>query len=240
MPKHKPQLLIIFLAIILILVSAISCSTYPVGKSAESSSTNHPPVISTIAGALEWKPGQEGIIRCPVSNPDNDAITFVWSAENGTIKGEGEQVTWVAPDAEGEYAITVKVVDGRGGEATATRKFKVTTNPYGNIEPDKTIYLKFNLPSNDIVKESRRVRIWTTSIIECIPQNGDLEQLTFKWTAHEGKLAANNLEAGKADSVGWIAPGQAGKYTVSVIVTDNNGNEGMGEVEFDVLCCSQQ
>jgi len=238
--NHKHELLIIFLAGISILVSIVSCNTSPVGQPSDSNPADHTPVITTIAGALEWKPSQEGVLRCPVSNPENDALTFLWSAEKGTIKGEGEQVTWTAPDTEGEYSITVKVSNSKGAAASATRKFKVTNNPYGNIEPDKTIYLKINLPSKDIVKESRRVRIWTTSIIQCIPQNSDLEQLTFKWTVHEGRLAANNLDAGTADSVGWIAPGVKGNYTVSVLVTDQNGNEASGQVEFDVFCCGSE
>ncbi|MDD5312497.1 MAG: hypothetical protein PHO26_05615 [Dehalococcoidia bacterium] len=238
--KHKHKLLIIFLAGASILFSIMSCNTVPSGQPSDSNPADHTPVISTIAGALEWKPGQEGVLRCPVSNPDKDVLTFVWSAENGTIKGDGEEVTWIAPDTEGEYAVTVKVSNSKGAEATATRKFKVTNNPYGNIEPDKTIYLKINLPSKEVVKESRRVRIWTTSIIQCVPQNSDLEQLTFKWTAHEGRLAANNLNAGTADSVGWIAPGVKGNYTVSVFVTDKTGNEASGQVEFDVFCCGSE
>ena len=149
------------------------------------------------------------------------------------------QVTWVTPDALGEYAITVRATDGKGGEATTTRSFKVVTNPYGNDQPDTTIYLKFTLPSTSMVTESRHPRIWTTSEIQCAVQNRDDSELTYKWSSPVGKLNGNGIAEGKASRVGWIAPGVAGVYTVAVTVTDKAGNESKGEVSFDVFCCKE-
>ena len=51
---------------------------------------------------------------------------------------------------------------------------------------------------------------------------------------------ADTLDEGTASRVGWIAPGQKGQYKIAVIVTDKNGNQARGEVNMEVLCCSDQ
>ena len=222
---------------ILVSALALSCSTQPQEQIAPSPPVNHPPIIDGIASALEWKPSSEGKLLCAATDQDGDALTYTWSAEKGTIKGNGSEAIWIAPDAIGEYEVTVNVTDNKGGEATATKKFKVVVNPYGGEEPDKTIYFRLSLPSSEVVTESRRVRILTTSVVECIPQNRELSQLNFKWITDGGRLMAPDLASGKANSVGWIAPGVAGKFTLTLIVTDESGNEAKGEVNFDVFCC---
>ena len=231
------RLSLIIVSIILISSIVLSCSAPPPKQPAASKPVNHAPVINAIAGALEWKPSSEGKLLCAVTDQDSDTLTYAWSVEKGTIKGSSNEVIWSTPDTIGEYEVMVKVTDGKGGEATTIKKFKVVANPYGNDEPDKTIYLKLNLPSSDQVRESQRVRVWTTSIIECVPQNRELIQLSFKWITNGGKLMAKDLASGKANSVGWISPGAAGKFTVTVTATDNTGNEARGEVTFDVFCC---
>lgn len=198
---------------------------------------NSAPVIVSIIGVSELKPSAEGILTCDVSDPDGDKLIYIWSTENGTIKGEGNQVIWVTPETTGDYAITVSVSDGKGGEATTSKRFKVVTNPYGNDSPDTTIYLKFVMPSEKTVQETRRVRTWTTWEIQCIVQDIDADELTYEWSSPVGKLNGNGLAEGKASRTGWTTPGVAGTYTVSVTITDKTGNKAKGEVTFETLCC---
>ena len=230
---------VVVTVIVSVLSVIVSCtSSLPTAKSiSPADSQNSPPKVVDIVGIREWKPLQEGTLICASEDAAN--LKYSWSAEQGTIKGEGKQVTWIAPNAPGNYDITVQVSNPRGKETTFRKSFKVTTNPYNNDTPDKTIYLQLTLPSSAVITEKAHPRIWTTSEIECVVTGANESDLTYRWSAPTGKLAGNGLADGKAKRVGWIAPGVGGLYKVSVVVTDMNGNEANGEVNFDVYCCKE-
>lgn len=85
---------------------------------------NHPPVITelTIDGnppeeenrAREWT---TKTIQCIADDPDDDKLNYLWKATGGKIVGAGNTVGWIAPNVNGEYTVTVIVIDGRGGQA---------------------------------------------------------------------------------------------------------------------------
>ena len=80
---------------------------------------NQPPVIDSLTSEFEQvRKAMATAIECTASDPDEDELNYTWSARWGNITGEGPVVTWVSPNAFGEYTITVTVNDGRGGEAT--------------------------------------------------------------------------------------------------------------------------
>jgi len=193
--------------------------------------------ITDIVGKREWKPSEENTLICAAEDPRGGELAYTWSAEKGSIKGEGKTVSWTAPDTLGEYGITVKVVSSTGGDITFSKKFKVTDDPYHNNTPDKTIYLHLTLPSANLVSKSGRLRIFTTAEIQCVVDGVDPADLTYTWTAPAGKMLGNNIASGKDSKIGWIAPGQGGFYTVNVLVTDKSGKQASGEVVFEALCC---
>ncbi len=215
-----------------------SCAVQPTSTGPATSRASTPTALKVlgIIGISEIKPSTADNLTCVTSNDTANDLTYTWTAADGTIQGNGRQVIWLAPEALGDYAISVKVSSG-GQEDTFSRNIKVTTNPFNNDQPDTTIYLKFTLPSRDTISQSGRMRIWTTQEIQCVVDGSNPADLTYTWTAPTGKLAGNGLSEGKADRVGWIAPGQAGQYKVSVLVTDKWGNSAHGEVDFDIYCC---
>jgi hypothetical protein len=193
------------------------------------------PEIRNILGLREWNPSVESTLLCAASDPDGNPLTYTWTAENGTIKGEGQKVIWVPPGEIGEYGITVKVTNGKGGEASFSKKFAVVNPPPPPV--DNTIYLKMTPPETNVVTASGRVRALFTSEIQCVVPDGNLSDFTYTWAANAGKLMADGLSEGKASRVGWLAPGQGGQYVVGVLVTDKAGNKAIGEVTYEVLCC---
>jgi len=194
------------------------------------------PVIRNIAGLSEWNPNVESALSCAVSDPEGNPLTFTWTAEKGIIKGEGQKVSWVPPNEIGEYEITVKVTNGKGGEASFSKRFSVV-NP-APPEPDKTIYLKLSIPSANPVIAQGRIRSFFTAEIQCDVEGRDPAELTYTWAAGGGKLVGIGLNEGRASRVGWIAPqGGEEKYKVYVLVADKAGNQAVGEVDFEVLCC---
>jgi hypothetical protein len=55
-----------------------------------------------------------------VSDPNNDNITFSWSANDGQIIGSDDIGDWLAPANAGIYTVQLMVSDGRGGSASAS------------------------------------------------------------------------------------------------------------------------
>jgi len=195
------------------------------------------PEIMNILGLPEWNPGKENTLLCAARDPDGNPLTYSWTAENGTIKtieGDGQKVIWLPPDTIGEYEISVKVNNGKGGEASFSKKFKVIP---AVEEPDKTIYLKMIVPSKNVVSVNSRIRAAFTTEIQCEIEGADPANLTYNWGATGGKLIADGLEEGTASRVGWLAPGQGGFNKIAVLVQDKAGNQALGEVNVEVLCC---
>lgn len=171
------------------------------------------------------------------SDPDGDKLSYTWMADNGTLSGEGDAVSWTSPGEMGKYKITVIVKDGRGGEAHGTKDVKVIVNADGSLTPDPPVVLKMSIPSSEIAAASKRVYIWTSSPIECVVTGADSKDLKFAWTASNGRLQGKGLNEGAANKVTWMAPGVGGDFTVDVVAADSRGNQVTGTVKFKVYCC---
>jgi hypothetical protein len=204
---------------------------------------NRPPLIQSMYGSANWEPLTDGDFTCVASDPDNDKLTYTWTADNGTIRGNGASAIWTSPSSTGKYNIRVTVSDGQGNEAKAAQEVRVLTNADGSISGDAPVVLKMPFPSKEIVSGSQRMRIWTAYTIECIVDSPDAKNLKYSWTAASGRFQAAkglSLEGGTASKVIWIAPGAGGDYTVNVTVTDSSGNEAKGQVNFKVICCTTE
>lgn len=194
------------------------------------------PEVINIVGIQTWTTGKESTLLCAARDSDGNQLTYIWTAENGTIKGDGQKVTWVPPNTAGDYEISVKVSNGKGGEASFSKRFTVADPP--QPEADKTIYLKLSIPSQNVVSAEGRIRSFFTAEIQCDVQGQDPADLTYTWTASGGKLMGTGLSEGKASRVGWIAPqGGQERHKITVMVSDKSGNQAFGEVNFEVLCC---
>lgn len=75
-----------------------------------------PQILSLVAAPDTVLPDEQSTITCLASDPDGDALSYSWRATDGNIIGVGATVTWIAPDREGEFTITVIVDDGKGGQ----------------------------------------------------------------------------------------------------------------------------
>jgi hypothetical protein len=221
-----------------ILFTACTCSAPPVKPKPVSPPPPgvSQPEIMNIIGVQKWNPGKENTLLCAARDPDGNQLTYIWTAENGTIKGSGEKVIWLPPDTIGDYEISVKVNNGKGGEASFSKRFTVTNPP--PPEPDKTVYLRMSVPSQNVATAEGRIRSFNTAEIQCDVEGRDPTELTYTWVAYGGRLHADGLSEGKASRVGWDAPqGGQDRYKVTVLVADKEGNQATGEVNFEVLCC---
>jgi hypothetical protein len=220
-----------FIISLLISVLVTACCTAPVPIQ----KTNSSPVIESISFPQDDFARQDCQITCQASDPDGDNLQYEWSADNGTITGDGANIMWISPDSMGNYNVSVKVRDGKGGEAIQDISIRVLTNADGTTtEP---ITLKISLPSSAVVSERRTVKVGTMTKIACDPANGAGDKFSYTWTASGGKLKGKGIDEKTASSVYWTAPPAVDLYTVTVLMTDSEGHEAKGEVVFDVFCC---
>jgi hypothetical protein len=117
--------------------------------------TQQPVVSSVTAEPAELQPEETSTITCDASDPDGDELSYAWSASGGTISGAGKTVTWKAPAATGEFLITVKVNDGKGGKAEGVCRIVVgipETTAILNPIPEESGSIYYD---GDIVPEFR-------------------------------------------------------------------------------------
>jgi hypothetical protein len=103
--------------------------------------SNHQPAIISLG------PEPEGVlplgscqISCHATDPDDDELSYNWSASGGGITGEGATVTWTAPNSEGSYNVTVTVTDGCGGEAMNQVTITVSYQSSGPADRVEVVY----------------------------------------------------------------------------------------------------
>lgn len=178
---------------------------------------NEPPVISSLT-ASEEQIAPAGIcqVECIASDPDEDELSYIWSASGGNIDGEGSVVTWIAPDETGDYTITVDVSDGRDGEATTQLIISV---------------VEINHPPviTSLTADPSPVREGKTCSLECIASDPDGDELSYSWSATRGGIS------GQGDTVTWTAPNTCGTYVITVTVADGRGGEVSEELEVEVI-----
>ena len=195
------------------LVVALTLCTILLSSCAE---PNNDPTISSLQAEEDpVTPSGSREVECVASDPDGDSLTYTWSATAGTFSGTGPITTWMAPDIPGTYAITVKVTDGRGGEATMQLTVDVLVNHPPVIE--------------SLTAEPSPVKQGKTSTIECVASDPDGDELSYLWSAARGNIS------GQGSAVTWTAPNTCGSYVITVTVADSRGGEASEELEIKVI-----
>ncbi len=79
---------------------------------------NQPPAITSLTAEPEKVDlGGTSTITCAATDPDGDTLSYTWSVTGGTFSKREEVILWAAPEADGEFVISVTVKDGKGGTA---------------------------------------------------------------------------------------------------------------------------
>ena len=169
---------------------------------------NQLPVISSLIANYEGEinPTDSCQIECIAEDPDEDELTYVWTAYGGTISGEGPTVTWEAPDNTGVCTIKVEVNDGRDGIAIDQINIPV-------FAPNNPPIIE------DLTTDCPRVLLVGTATITCTAFDADGDELTYTWSAERGNIS------GEGSTATWVAPNDYGDYAITVTVTDGRGGE---------------
>jgi outer membrane protein OmpA-like peptidoglycan-associated protein len=179
---------------------------------------NHPPVAacSVNPASIYAGSGDSVAVHVNASDPDNDPLTYRYSATGGTVEGTGPDARWnSAGVAVGSYTVNVKVDDGKGGTATCAADIKVEEKP--NRPPTAALSV-----------ERTPIIVAERTGITCNGSDPDNDPLTYSYTATGGQILGSGSNV-QFDSTG-LPPGT---YTVKCLVNDGRGGtaEASGNVE---------
>jgi len=180
---------------------------------------NHPPVASCSANPTSVYAGSGEVVsvHADASDPDNDPLTFAWTATGGAIDGTGSQVRWSSNGlALGSYTVTAAVSDGRGGATSCSTEIKVAPRP--NRPPTMSCSVD---PSS--VHPGDRVHVTARA------SDPDNDPLTFAWQSTGGQIAGSGAEV-QVDTTGVAA----GNYSVTGRVDDGRGGTADCQGQFSI------
>ncbi len=179
---------------------------------------NHPPVAacsvnpaSVFAGS-----GDSVAVHVTASDPDNDPLTYKYTATGGAVEGTGPEARWNSTGvAAGSYTVNVRVDDGKGGSASCAVDIKVEEKP--NHPPTATLSIERSpiLPAEH-------------TGVTCNGSDPDNDPLTYSYISTGGKIVGSGSNV-QFDSTG-LPPGT---YTVKCTVNDGRGGtaDASGNVE---------
>jgi len=218
-------------AVLLLLTFFVACSAVEPGEQ----KINNNPLIESITYAKDSMARMDNEFICKASDVDDDKLEYLWSDSHGNLVGKGQSIIWTSPDNMGNYSITLKVLDNKGGEAHQMIDMRVLTNADGSSAAPVTLLMQF--PSDKVVTDNRTVKVGTVTRIDCILEYVDINALTYTWNANGGKMKGKGLEEKICRTVFWTAPPETRLYHVTVDIMDGEGRTAQGCITFDVFCC---
>src|SRR6266567_1032804 len=160
--------------------------------------------------------GDSVAVQVNASDPDNDPLTYSYSATGGRVEGNGADARWNSTGVSvGSYTVNVRVDDGRGGTASCSADIKVEEKPN-------------HPPSASLSVERSPILPGEHTGITCNGSDPDNDPLTYSYTASGGQIT------GSGSNVQFDATGlQPGTYTVKCTANDGRGGtaDASGNVE---------
>jgi outer membrane protein OmpA-like peptidoglycan-associated protein len=179
---------------------------------------NHPPVAacSVTPASIYAGSGDPVAVHVTASDPDNDPLTYSYTATGGAVEGTGPEARWNSTGvAVGSYTVNVKVDDGKGGSASCAADIKVEEKPN-------------HPPTASLSVERSPILTGEHTGVTCNGSDPDNDPLTYSYTSTGGKIV------GSGSNVQFDATGlQPGSYSVKCTVNDGRGGtaDASGNVE---------
>jgi outer membrane protein OmpA-like peptidoglycan-associated protein len=160
--------------------------------------------------------GDSVAVHVNASSPQNDPLTYSYTATGGAVDGNGPDARWNSNGVSvGSYTVTAKVDDGKGGTASCATDIAV------NERPNRP-------PTASISVERSPINVGERTGITCTGTDPDGDPLTYRFSATGGQIIGSGQNV-QFDSTGV----QPGTYTVTCTVDDGRG--GTGSASADVV-----
>jgi hypothetical protein len=196
----------------------------------EVSANEAPTIVDLIADANWTLPSGNLQVTCDAEDPDEDYLSYDWTADGGDISGTGAVVNWTAPQEFGVYRITVAVKDGHGS-LDAKTLFVIVALEQPTIIEDLVVtaehcYLKTYSWGYKVGKEQEY-------LIECLVSDMSNE-VFYQWSCDDGVIS------GDGSVIIWIAPNQYIETTTVTVTVSDFDQDIMDtkSVVFNVVSCS--
>jgi outer membrane protein OmpA-like peptidoglycan-associated protein len=180
---------------------------------------NRPPVAACSANPTSVYVGSGDAVAVHVdaSDPDNDPLTYSYTATGGSVQGTGPDARWSSSGlSAGTYTVNAKVDDGKGGSASCAADIRVEENP--NHPPTISC-----APDRTPILPGERATITSTA------SDPDGDPLTYSYTASGGQIVGSGPQV-QFDSTGL----QPGSYNIKCSVSDGRGGNADASTNVDV------
>ncbi|MGH9207964.1 MAG: Ig-like domain-containing protein, partial [Acidimicrobiales bacterium] len=180
---------------------------------------NHPPVAACSANptSVYAGSGDSVAIHVNASDPDNDPLTYSYTATSGAVDGTGPDARWNSAGlSSGTYTVNAKVDDGKGGTASCSADISVQPKP--NQPPT----ISCTTDRSPILPGER-------TGITSVASDPDGDPLTYSYTTTGGQIVGSGPKV-QFDSTGLAA----GSYSVKCSVSDGRGGTADSSTNVDV------
>jgi len=201
---------------------------------------NQDPVIAQIIAPTTITGGQRTTLQVEASDPDGDALTFMWEVSGGLIAGNDIEALWLAPTEPGRYTIAVTVTDGKGSIVQKSVEVVVTAPELrlGDvpIQPPDTV--NFAAPVIQSLWAAPSVLTTDQTLFVTVeatdPAFGEMQ---YSWQVTGGQLLPAPPEPGEVEGkkMRWTPPQKPGTYTLTVLVVNNLAEESQASLSVHVL-----
>jgi len=178
--------------------------------------SNQNPVIKQItADSYDIPASYTALITCNATDPNEDPLSYNWTADGGTIESHSASASWKAPAILGSYLIKVIVSDVENHRISGQIQMKVIANTPPIIE--------------SLSAEPSALGEGKQGTITCVAHDPEGGKLSYSWDGCDGQVS------GVGSSVTWTAPIGKDVCEVKVKVADESGNTANISTNITVL-----
>lgn len=138
---------------------------------------------SIVISESQVAPDHEVGITAAASDPDDDLLTYLWSATGGVFSDAASPDTvWTAPTTEGWYTLTVEATDPYDASATVSFDLDVRIY-YGEGNAEVLIDVNTWPVVTGLVPDPTRIDVGETTNLNLTASDPDGDTLIYSWTA---------------------------------------------------------
>ena len=187
-----------------------------------------PVITSFVASTNAVAPGESVALQAAASDPNGDAITFLWTSTTGAFSTTtAGTTTWTAPATEGDGALTLTVADTKGAKITLTFTVNVSLS---NARGAAAVTIDFNSAPvvESLVASRNPIAVGVPVGLTLRASDPDGDTLGYAWTSN----CPGTFSPANSATPSFTLTSGAGKCTLTARVTDGRGGESSGSLDL--------